>query len=260
MTTILACRRPTEHFTSTLGGWSVANNVDMATGKMVQANNSEVAQTKVTSVISSPSSGIEFPGDPSRLTLTMSAAVTVSGIPTLSLNDGGIATYIGGNGTNALTFKLYRGVDRQHCFSSGNHAVQLAKWGDSHGRRMGMFPIFPGRLSRSRTCKLIRRAGPTPISIVESPSTGDLNAGNTVTLTLNMSSAVTVAGGTPTLTLNDGGTATYTGGSGTNALTFSYTVGAGQNTASTGGDGGQPQWRDDARTAAAMRPACRCPA
>ncbi len=42
---------------------------------------------------------------------------------------------------------------------------------------------------------------------------------------------MTVAGGTPTLTLNDGGTATYTGGSGTNALTFSYTVAAGQNTA-----------------------------
>ena len=42
---------------------------------------------------------------------------------------------------------------------------------------------------------------------------------------------MTVAGGTPTLTLNDGGTATYVGGSGTSALTFSYTVGAGQNTA-----------------------------
>ena len=52
-----------------------------------------------------------------------------------------------------------------------------------------------------------------------------------MTLTLNLSEAVTVAGGTPTLTLNDGGTATYTGGSGTNALTFSYTVAAGQNTA-----------------------------
>ena len=60
---------------------------------------------------------------------------------------------------------------------------------------------------------------------------GDLAIGNVVTLTLNLSEAVTVAGGTPTLTLNDGGTATYTGGSGTNALTFSYTVGAGQNTA-----------------------------
>ena len=42
---------------------------------------------------------------------------------------------------------------------------------------------------------------------------GDLNAGNVVTLTVNLSEAVTVAGGTPTLTLNDGGTATYTGGS-----------------------------------------------
>ena len=74
-------------------------------------------------------------------------------------------------------------------------------------------------------------AGPTVTAVATSPSSGDLNAGNTVTLTLNMSAAVTVAGGTPTLTLNDGGTATYTGGSGTNALTFSYTVGAGQNTA-----------------------------
>ena len=72
----------------------------------------------------------------------------------------------------------------------------------------------------------------TPISssLVEIPSSGDLNAGKTVTLTLNMSEAVTVntTGGTPTLTLNDGGTATYSGGSGTNALTFSYTVAAGR--------------------------------
>jgi hypothetical protein len=75
-------------------------------------------------------------------------------------------------------------------------------------------------------------AGPTVSSVVESPSSGDLDAGKTVTLTLNLSEAVTVAGGTPTLTLNDGGTATYTSGSGTNALIFSYTVAAGQNTAS----------------------------
>ena len=76
----------------------------------------------------------------------------------------------------------------------------------------------------------IDTTAPTISSLVESPASGDLNAGKTVTLTLNLSEAVTVAGGTPTLTLNDGGTATYTGGSGTNALTFSYTVGAGQNT------------------------------
>src|SRR5260221_684665 len=61
--------------------------------------------------------------------------------------------------------------------------------------------------------------------------TGDLAAGSVVRMTVSLSEVVTVAGGVPTLTLNDGGTATYTGGTGTNALTFSYTVGAGQNTA-----------------------------
>ncbi|WP_342728771.1 NF038122 family metalloprotease [Bradyrhizobium sp. B097] len=62
---------------------------------------------------------------------------------------------------------------------------------------------------------------------------GDLNAGHAVTFTLNMSDAVTVdiSAGTPTLLLNDGGVATYTGGSGSDALTFSYTVAAGDNTA-----------------------------
>ncbi|MGB3490687.1 MAG: alkaline phosphatase family protein, partial [Xanthobacteraceae bacterium] len=62
---------------------------------------------------------------------------------------------------------------------------------------------------------------------------GDLNAGKLVSLTVNFSTAVTVntSGGMPTLALNDGGTASYTGGSGSTALTFSYTVAAGQNTA-----------------------------
>ena len=78
----------------------------------------------------------------------------------------------------------------------------------------------------------IDTTAPAISSIAESPSSGDLNAGKTVTYTINMSENVTVntAGGTPTLTLNDGGTATYTSGSGTSALTFSYTVAAGQNT------------------------------
>ena len=74
-----------------------------------------------------------------------------------------------------------------------------------------------------------------------------------MTLTANMSQAVTVAGGTPTLMLNDGGTATYTGGSGTAALTFSYTVLAGQNVADLAVTRGQ--WRHgDVGTVTATRP------
>ena len=80
---------------------------------------------------------------------------------------------------------------------------------------------------------------PTVSSVVASGAgitngNGNLNAGKVVTLTVAFSEAVTVntSGGTPTLALNDGpgGVATYTGGSGSNSLTFSYTVAAGQNT------------------------------
>ena len=64
-----------------------------------------------------------------------------------------------------------------------------------------------------------------------------MGTGSTITLTLDLNDVVTVTGGTPTLALNDGGTATYTGGSGTNALTFTYTVGVGDNTASLAATG-----------------------
>ena len=69
----------------------------------------------------------------------------------------------------------------------------------------------------------------SPVVSMASAAAGTFSTGNTITLTLYTSEAVTVSGN-PTLTLNDGGTATYKGASGSNALTFSYTVASGQNT------------------------------
>ena len=77
----------------------------------------------------------------------------------------------------------------------------------------------------------IDTSAPVVTQTVATPSSGIEFPGDTVTVTLTLSEAVTVSG-TPTLTLNDGGTATYTGGSGSNALTFSYTVGASDATVS----------------------------
>ena len=60
-----------------------------------------------------------------------------------------------------------------------------------------------------------------------------LNAGDTVTVTVNFSELVNVTG-TPQLTLNIGGTmvkANYVSGSGTTALAFSYTILDGQTDA-----------------------------
>ena len=163
------------------------------------------------------------------LTLNLSEAVTVAGgTPTLTLNDGGTATYSGGSGTSALTFSYTVGAG-QNTPDLTVTAVNLNAATITDGA--GNAANLTGAVTNPAGTLQIDTTTPTISSLVESPSSGDLDAGKTVTLTLNLTEAVTVAGGTPTLTLNDGGTATYSGGSGTSALTFSYTVGAGQNTA-----------------------------
>ena len=183
----------------------------------------------VTAVTTSPATGVEVPGNTITLTLTMSEAVTVAGTPTLSLNDGGTASYIGGSGTSALTFS--------YTVSASDTAVStlaITQVNEPNGATVtdskGNNANFASAVKSFSGLEIHSPSGPTLTSMVDSPSSGDLDAGKTVTLTLNLSEAVTVAGGTPTLTLNDGGTATYSGGSGSSALTFSYTVAAGQNT------------------------------
>ena len=184
------------------------------------------------SIVESPASGDLDAGKTVTLTLNLSEAVTVAGgTPTLTLNDGGTATYSGGSGTSALTFSYTVGAG-QNTSDLTATAVNLnaATITDGAGNAANL-----SLSGLTQSGPQIDTTTPTVASVVASGTgissgSGDLDAGKTVTLTLNLSEAVTVAGGTPTLTLNDGGTATYTSGSGTNALTFSYTVGAGQNT------------------------------
>ncbi len=164
-------------------------------------------------------------GQALTLTLNMSGAVNVTGTPTLTLNDGGTASYVSGSGTSTLVFSYTVAVGQNTA------ALQVT------GLTGTITDLVGNALSTANLPETFAGVSvittPTISAITESPSSGDLDASNTVTLTLNLSEAATVntTSGTPTLTLNDGGTATYTGGSGTSALTFSYTVGAGENTA-----------------------------
>ena len=159
------------------------------------------------------------------LTLNMSEAVDVTGTPTLTLNDGGTASYVSGSGSNALVFS--------YTVAAGQNTAALQATAvtgtitDLAGNALST-----SSLPQTLAGVIVNTTGPTISAIAESPSSGDLDAGKTVTLTLDTSEVVTVntTGGSPTLSLNDGGTATYVSGSGTSALTFSYTVGAGQNT------------------------------
>ena len=143
----------------------------------------------------------------------------------------------GGTGTNQVAFDRSRDT---HLSGGGNDIARSTldltagspilpiSWQSAVGSNVGHGMLNPitGPLSWTGTLPV----GVIVNSVLQSAVSGNLNAWWTITLTLNMSEAVTVAGGIPTLTLNDGGTATYTGGSGTKMLTFSYTVAAGQKT------------------------------
>jgi hypothetical protein len=59
----------------------------------------------VTQATASPGTGTEHVGDTITLTLGFNEAVTVAGVPTLSLNDGNTAAYVSGSGTSSLTFR-----------------------------------------------------------------------------------------------------------------------------------------------------------
>ena len=73
-------------------------------------------------------------------------------------------------------------------------------------------------------------SAPTVTGVSSTTADGAYKAGSSVSITVTFSASVTVTGA-PTLALNSGGTATYASGSPGTTLTFSYTVGATQNSA-----------------------------
>jgi Ca2+-binding RTX toxin-like protein len=184
----------------------------------------------VSSVTTSPASGTVILGGVVTLTVNFSENVAVTGTPTLTLNDGGTATYTGGSGTGALAFS-YTVAAGQNTADLTVTALNLN--GGTIKDGAGNAAVVTGAATNPAGILLIDGTAPTVSSVTTSPASGTVIAGGVVTLTVNFSEnvAVNTTGGTPTLMLSDGGTATYTGGSGSGALTFSHTVAAGQGTA-----------------------------
>ena len=197
----------------------------------------------MTALTNSPTTGDLAVGKTVTLTLKLNEAVTISGgTPTLTLNDGGVATYASGSGTNTLTFTYTVGATNTSVASLLATAVNLNGATVVNGAGTSASLSLTGV---SQSGPQIDTATPTLTALTNSPASGNLAVGKTVTLTLKLNEAVTISGGTPTLTLNDGGVATYASGSGTNTLTFTYTVGASDyERRFAPRHGRQPQWRD----------------
>jgi Cellulase (glycosyl hydrolase family 5) len=186
----------------------------------------------VSTITTSPGSGDLTVGATLILTVTFSSAVIVAGgTPALALNDGGVAIYVSGSGSSALVFKytVAAGQNIADLTSAASSAITLN--GATIRGTSGSNAVLTGANGYNPAGILqIDTTAPTVSAIAESPGSGQVATGGTVTLTATFSEAVTVAGGTPTLALNDGGTATYLSGSGSSALAFKYTVAAGQST------------------------------
>jgi len=137
----------------------------------------------------------------------------------------------GGSGSNALTF--------QYTVAAGENTADLAVTAaDLRGSTIRDLAGNDADLSTAAINPAgtlhIDTTAPHLTAIDTVPISGDLNAGHVVSFTVTFDEAVVVGGGTPGLILDDGGIATLTDGSGSNALTFQYTVAAGENTADLG--------------------------
>ncbi len=183
----------------------------------------------IISIAESPSTGDLSQGKTVTITLGLNETMTVTGAPTLTLNNGAMASYTSGSGSSSLVFTYAVGASDNNVSSLAVTAINLtgATIEDS-----GSNSLNPSVSGLTQTGPQIDTTTPAITSIAESPSTGDVGIGKTVTITLDFNEAVNVTG-KPTLALNDGGTATYSSGSGSSALVFTYTVVAGNSNVSS---------------------------
>ncbi|WP_271615351.1 heparin lyase I family protein [Bradyrhizobium sp. CCBAU 51627] len=208
-------------------------NMTLVTGSQAASwtgvGGTSIVTPTVTQATASPSTGIEHAGDTITLSLAFNEAVTVTGTPTLSLNDGNIATYVGGSGTGTLTFKTTVASTDTNTSALAITGVNLPS-GASIKDASGVAANLSGAV-HTFTGLQIDPILPAVTQATASPATGTELVGDTITLSLAFNEAVTVTG-TPTLSLNDGNTATYVGGSGTGTLTFKTTVASTDTTVS----------------------------
>jgi hypothetical protein len=220
--------------TITATATDAAGNVSAASAGLAITIDS-VAPT-VTSV-SVPANGTYYNGGALDFTVNFDEAVTVdigSGRPRIAIVVGATtryADYVSGSGSSALVFRYI--VPNGDLDSNGITVGALSLNGGSLQDRAGNDAATNLNGAGSTAGVYVDGTLPSITSVNASTADGAYGSGQTITITVDFSSAVVVdvGSGSPTLALDGGGSATYIGGSGTNTLIFTYTIGAGQNSA-----------------------------
>ena len=202
----------------------------------------DTAPATVTSVASSATDGTSYKvGDTVTLTVNFSETVTVTGTPQLTLETGdadGIASYVSGTGTNALTFNytVVEGHASSDLDYAGTDALALNNGTilDAASNTSTLTLAAPGAANSlgANNALVVDGVTPTIASVATTVSDGLFKIGDVIPITVTFSEAISVntTNGTPQLTLETGTTDVlvgYSSGTGTNVLTFNYTVAEG---------------------------------
>lgn len=189
----------------------------------------------ITSVTSTTANGSYRTGDVINVMVNLSEAVFVTGTPTISLNSGGIASYVLGSGTSVLYFNYIvdpenstPDLDYLNVNSLGLEGGTIKDAADNSA--IITLPEVGSANSIGGQKNIAIDAIKPLIASASVPANGIYRAGQNLDFVITYNEPVTVNsfGGTPyiSITLNTGGTvrADYIAGSGTSSLTFRYNI------------------------------------
>jgi hypothetical protein len=195
----------------------------------------DTSGSHVTGLSSTLADGTYGVGTVVPVTVTYNHPVSVTGTPELALNSGGTASYSSGSGSNTLTFTYSVAAgDSSPDLDEASASALTLNGGTitdlTLGGAAGLILPAPGATGSLGANKniVIDAVAATVTNVTSPTANGTYGIGSVINVTVQFTKAVTVTG-TPQLALNSGGTASYTGGSGTNTLTFTYTVAAGNS-------------------------------
>jgi hypothetical protein len=164
-----------------LAAFNLTGPNNAATASAIQVFQISTSNPILTAVTETPSSGDLNAGNTVTIALGTSEAVTVSGSPTLTLNDGGTATYDAGTSTStSLVFDYTVASTDTNVASLAVISLDVpasASIVDAAGNYLD-----PSLSGLTQTGPQISTSNPILTAVTETPSSGDLNAGNTVTI------------------------------------------------------------------------------
>ncbi len=212
------------------GGGASENGIQQKT--ITISDDDDTTQPLITS-ISVPENSTYTAGDTLSFTVNTDENVTVSGSPSLTLIIGGTtksAVYSSGSGTKALVFvyTVETGLNDDDGISVTSLSTSTNEIQDTAGNDLIATLNAVGSLANV----LVDSVASAVTVVSATTANGNYNEGDAINVTVSFDEAVTVMG-TPRLLLDTGTTdryANYISGSGSTALTFQYTVQAGDTT------------------------------